>query len=145
MLDSSAFLADPELVQALVKHSLQVSFGGEYAFFRQGDHPVGLYIVEQGEVTLSMAPPSGGKLFSVTVSAGSVLGLPGLVANEPYTLTAVAQTGAQLRFVTRSEFLLLMENNPPLALKILGILAAEVRSARETILELMPEQTRRTG
>jgi CRP-like cAMP-binding protein len=55
--------------------------------------------------------------------------------NEPYTLTATARSGAQLSFVSRDDFTALMQSDPLLSLKVLEVLAAEVRSARQAILQ----------
>jgi CRP-like cAMP-binding protein len=67
------------------------------------------------------------------VSAGSLLGLPGLISGEPYTLTAIARNGARVSFVSRDDFTSLMQTNPLMALKMLEVLAAEVRSARHAL------------
>jgi len=67
------------------------------------------------------------------VSAGSLLGLPGLISGEPYTLTAIARNGARLSFVSRDDFTSLMQTKPLMALKMLEVLAAEVRSARHAL------------
>lgn len=72
-LDPSAFLADPELIQALEKHAIEVSCGGDYVLFRQGDPPVGLFILNKGEVTLSMTSPAGDSLLSIQVDRKSVV------------------------------------------------------------------------
>jgi CRP-like cAMP-binding protein len=137
-LDPSAFIANPELVAALKKHSIEVSCGGEYFLFRQGDPPVGLFIVNKGQVTLSMDSPTGEPLLSMQVGPGSLLGLPGLIGNEPYTLSALALDGARLSFVTHDDFKALMLSDPGLALKVLEVLAAEVRSARHAAQDLRP-------
>jgi len=134
-LDPSAFLADPELILALEKRSTPISCVEESVLFRQGEAPVGLYILSQGEATLTMNSESGQPIVSTQAAPGSLLGLPGLVGNEPYTLTAVALSGARLGFVSREDFAALMQSNPTLSLKILQILAAEVRSARNAILQ----------
>lgn len=134
-LDPSAFQADPELIQALEKRSTPIQCGDERVLFRQGDVPSGLFILSQGEATLTMKSAAGKPIISTQAAPGSVLGLPGLVGNEPYTLTAVARGGAQLRFVSRDDFAALMQSDPFLSLKVLQVLAAEVRSARRAILQ----------
>jgi CRP/FNR family transcriptional regulator len=132
-LDPSAFLADPELIQALDQHSTAISCGGDRVLFNQGDDCKGLYILKRGETTLTMTSPNGEEIMSTQASAGSLLGLPGLIGDEPYTLTAIARDGARLSFVTRDEFDKLMQSSPLLSLKILEVLAAEVRSARRAL------------
>ncbi len=133
-LDPSAFLANPDLIQALRKQSTEVLCPEDRVLFRQGDDPCGLYILLKGKVTLTMTSPAGKSILSAHAAEGSLLGLPGLIGNEPYTLTAKAHGGAELSFVSRDQFTVLMQNDPLLALTVLQVLAAEVRSARNAIL-----------
>jgi CRP-like cAMP-binding protein len=133
MLDPTAFVADAELVEALTKKAAPFACDTDRVLFRQGDTPAGLFILNGGEVTLSMYAPSGETILSFQTSAGSLLGLPGLVSNQPYTLGAVAQAGANISFINREAFTAFMNANPTLALKILQVLAAEVSAARRAI------------
>jgi CRP-like cAMP-binding protein len=80
-----------------------------------------------------MASPAGDQVMSVQARANSLLGLPGLIGNEPYTLTAIARDGARLSFITREDFTALMQTDPRIGIKILQVLAAEVRSARRAL------------
>jgi len=134
-LDPSAFVADPKLIQALGQRAIELSCGAESVLFRQGDKPAGLYILHTGEVTLTMTSLAGEAILSAHAAPGSVLGLPGLIGNEPYTLTATARSGAKLGFITRDDFTALMQSDPLMSLKVLQVLAAEVRSARQAILQ----------
>jgi CRP-like cAMP-binding protein len=72
---------------------------------------------------------------SITLHPGSLLGLPALIGNEPYTMTALAEKDAELGFVTREDFNSLMLTDPSLAVRVLRVLAAEVRTARHAISE----------
>jgi CRP-like cAMP-binding protein len=132
-LDPTAFLADPELIRALTEHATPVVCDTERILFQQDDPSVGLYILNEGKATLSMASQDGQKILSVEATSGSLLGLPGLASSQPYSLTAVARAGARVSFLARSEFIAIMESNPTLAFKILQVLAAEVRSARQAL------------
>jgi CRP-like cAMP-binding protein len=134
-LDPTAFVADPILIQGMQQQATPISCSEESVLFRQGEVPIGLYILKSGEVTLTMSSSSGKEIISTKAAAGSVLGLPGLIGNEPYTLTATARAGSELGFVAREGFTALMRTDPLLALKVLRVLAAEVRSARSTILQ----------
>jgi CRP-like cAMP-binding protein len=135
-LDTSAFVAAPELLQALEKHSTTIDCGEDRILFNQGDAPRGLYILSQGEVTLTMSSPKGKQVMQIEAHTGSLLGLPGLISDKPYTLSATARNGARLSFIPRDEFTSLMQADPLLALKILEVLAAEVRSARRVLSSL---------
>ena len=132
-LDSSAFVADLELIHALEEKSTAIACAEERVIFKQGDHPKGLYILDQGEITLTMTAPGGQQVMEIKAQPGSLLGLPGLIGEGPYTLSAIARDGARLSFVPRDEFNSLMQTSPLLALKILQVLAAEVRSARSAL------------
>lgn len=132
-LDPTAFLADSELIRALSEHATPIVCDTDRILFQQDDPAVGLYILLEGEASLSMTSQNGQTILSGEARDGSLLGLPGLISNQPYSLTAVAHAGAQVSFLGRSEFTTLMESNPPLAFKILQVLAAEVRSARNAL------------
>jgi CRP-like cAMP-binding protein len=133
-LDPSAFLADPELIQALEDQSTPIYCEGDRVLFRQGEKPLGLFVLDSGTAKLTMNSPSGEEVMSIDATAGSLLGLPGLIGDEPYSLTAIARKDAELCFISRDEFTNLMRTNPLLSLKVLQVLAAEVRSARQAIL-----------
>ncbi len=141
-LDPTAFQAEPELIQGLEQQSTPIACSEDCVLFRQGDNPAGLYILKGGEVTLTMNSAGGKEIATVTATAGSILGLPGLIGNQPYTLTAIAHAGAQTSFLTRDSFTDLMRTDPSLALKVLQVLAAEVRSARRAILDKRSTQPR---
>ena len=132
-LDPSAFVADSELIHALEEKSTAIACGEDRVLFKQGDHPKGLYILDQGEITLTMTTPEGQQIMEIQAHAGSLLGLPGLIGAGPYTLSAIARDGARLSFVPRDEFTQLMQADPRLSFKILQVLAAELRSARQAL------------
>lgn len=135
-LDPSAFLADPELIRALEKRATPIACDEDRVLFRQGDPSIGLYILLKGEATISMNPGNDGAIFSCKAAAGSLLGLPGLIAKQPYSLSAHACRGAEVSFVAASDFDFLMQSDHSLLLKVLQVLAAEVRSARLAITQL---------
>ena len=132
-LDPTAFVADPELIRALERQSSPIACDQDRVLFRQGETPLGLFILHTGETTLSMDSDTGESILSIQTTAGSLLGLPGLLSSKPYSLTAVARAGARVSFIARDAFAALMESQPLLALKILQVLAAEVHSARRAL------------
>jgi CRP-like cAMP-binding protein len=135
-LDPSAFVADSELIQALQGFCVPIACEEDRTLFRQGDMPTGLYILRKGNATLTMTSPLGDLLTCTAVQSGSLLGLPGLIGNRPYTLTAMGLKGSDVCFVTREDFSKLMLTQPSLSLMVLRVLAAEVRTARNAISEL---------
>jgi len=135
-IDSSAFVADQELIKALENRSTPIDCGEDRILFRQGESPAGLYILHEGTVTLTMESLAREVVMQGTASAGSLLGLPGLIGNEPYSLTARALKGSRLSFVKRDDFSSLMLTDPAMSVRVLRVLAAEVRTARFALSEL---------
>lgn len=134
-LDPSAFVADKELLEALEARSTLIACDTDRILFHQGDLPNGLYILRSGSATLSMTSLTGEEIISTHVAPGSLLGLPGFISDQPYSLTGKASKGAELGFVSRESFSDLMLSNPALSLKVLSVLAAEVRAARSALSE----------
>jgi len=127
--------ADGSLVQALLKRSLPVDCGEWRTLFNQGDTPDGLFILERGEAVLVMRSDAGRTVMCREASAGSLLGLPGVISNEPYTLTAFACNGSAVSFISREDFERTLEEDPGLFPGILQILATEVHSVPRAIAE----------
>jgi CRP/FNR family transcriptional regulator, cyclic AMP receptor protein len=131
--DSSAFVADPELIRVLVARATPLVFDADRTLFNQDDPPAGVYIVHEGGATLTMTANDGRIIFSIPAMPGSLLGLPALISDRPYSLTAVAHQGARVSFIGRDDFFALMQADPLLSVKMLQVLAAEVRTARQAL------------
>lgn len=134
-LDPNAFVADGQLLSALVERSTPFDCKGDRVLFQQGDEPSGLFILLDGPVDLTMCSPEGTLVVDVPALPGSLLGLPALVGNVGYSLSAHAKSGARVSFVDRDELSKLMLTEPTLAMMILRVLAAEVRTARMALVE----------
>ncbi|MGA7109651.1 MAG: cyclic nucleotide-binding domain-containing protein [Terracidiphilus sp.] len=134
-LDPSAFAADPELLAALSDRSTRTPSDEDQVLFRQGELPRGLFVLFAGSAILTMTSLEGETVVRISVSAGSLLGLPAFIGNQPYSLTAEVLKGAELGFVKREDFSEMMLKIPALSLKVLSVLAAEVRAARSALSE----------
>ena len=129
-LDSSAFVADQELIRALLPRARVVDCSRDQVLFVQGDAPSGIYILQSGNVTMTMKSPTGDEIVAVQPEPGSLLGLPGVVGDSPYSMSAYAKAGAEISFLTRDDLSHLMLSEPALSMKLLRVLANEVRTAR---------------
>ena len=135
-MDASAFVADQGLIEALKTHATRVDCTEDRVLFNQGDEPHGLYIFCGGEVTMTLTSPAGYVVMSMPVAIGSLLGLPGVIGNVTYSLSATAKSGAKVSFVSREEFSRLMLSDPSISTGILRVLAAEVRTARMALVDM---------
>ena len=97
--------------------------------FNQGDPPVGVYVIRRGSVRLTVKAGDSEILMRVA-QPGSVLGLPGVLSNKPYSLTARVVQQCELGFVRAEKLIQLVRDNPTLGLQVLQLLSEEVRAAR---------------
>jgi len=132
-IDPKAFVSEPELIRILAERAAPTTCQPDGPFFCQDDPPEGLYIFHEGGVTLSIASQSDRSLFAAQTLPSSPLGLPSAVSDNPYTLTVTAVAGAQIRFLSRSEFTQLMPSEPDLSVRILEVLAVQVQSTRHAL------------
>lgn len=134
-MDPSAFVASQDLIRSLQPRSTLTACRHDRILFHQGDQATGIYILLSGSATLTMQSNSGEEVMRLDCGPGSVLGLPALIGNKPYSLTALAHAGAGVCFVSHDEFTHLMAAEPLLSMKVLEILAAEVHLARKAIFD----------
>ena len=130
-VDPCAFVADSDLLRVLKTRATRIHCETERIFFQQGDPPAGLFVVVEGEVALSMVSRMGRTIVSVRTGRGSLVGLPGVVGGQPYTMTATAQAGATVDFVSQEEFLGFMHSESMLGMKLLEAMASRVRMVLE--------------
>jgi CRP-like cAMP-binding protein len=132
-IDPAAFVADPRLIRVLSERSVLIPCENERVLFRQDEPSVGIFIVHKGGVTISLISQDGHSLFAAQARPHSILGLPGVISSLPYTMSATAEGGAQVSFVSSADLKAHMEADSTLSLKMLELLAAEVRSARKAL------------
>jgi CRP/FNR family cyclic AMP-dependent transcriptional regulator len=132
---SSAFIADPELIEELEKRAKPIAVAADCVLFRQGDAPTGVFILRRGSARLT-SQSDGDAILSVRAGAGSLLGVPAVVGSKPYSLTAEALEGAEVSMLPSDDFVQLMSTQPILSFRVLQVLAEEVRFAREALSHL---------
>jgi CRP/FNR family transcriptional regulator len=102
--------------------------------FAQGDEPAGVYVVTSGKVRLFIRNPDTGAItFDRISEPGSMLGLPAVFGDRPYSMSAEAVEETEVAFVPRRLFLELMQSNGQLCMRCLQLLSEEVRVARDAI------------
>jgi CRP-like cAMP-binding protein len=140
--DTPAFVADADLMAALEACGQLHCCKSEETLFRQGELPEALYLLQKGQVTLTAHSAEKECVFARQALRGSVFGLPGVISNTPYSLTARARAGSQLRVISRHAFHQMLSLNPEMSFHALRILAAEVQAARRILHD--EEETQRT-
>ena len=132
-IPSMETILDRELLERIVSQSAAIIPQGGI-LFRQGEPADCLYFVKSGEASLTMQ--AGGKDVKIRAGQGSLLGIPAIVGNQPYSMTGRASSDAEIFRLSSVVFSDLMKTEPKMQQAVLRILAGEVRVARQALSEL---------
>ena len=118
-----------ELTQHLERLATIVHKPKGTILFRRGDPASGLYLIHRGEVSLTINcddaffPPK-------ILTGGCLVGLPGTISGNPYSLTAEVVKDAELAFIPRPAVLDLLQRNSPLCFQVMEMLSDEISQIR---------------
>ncbi len=76
-----------------------------YTLFSEGEAVLGVHVIRDGRVKLSIGSDEGRSLILGLVGRGTVLGLPGSVLGLPHAVTARVVKSAKLSFICRDDVL----------------------------------------
>jgi CRP-like cAMP-binding protein len=127
-------ILDRGVAQQIIERSVEV-IPQDGILFRQGQWGDCLYFVKWGEVALTML--AGNKEIRIRAGNGSLLGLPAVFGNQPYTMTAKATWDAEIFKLCADAFRDLMNEEPRMKEIILHVLAGEVRAIRQAFSQLI--------
>src|SRR5450631_942408 len=99
-LRHDSFTSDERLTQALLGPSLSIQCDEGRILFSQGETPKGIYLLKSGEAALMMQAASGQIVLCQRALPGSILGLPAVIGNVPYTMSALVRKDSSLGFVS---------------------------------------------
>jgi CRP-like cAMP-binding protein len=126
--------ATPELRAALEATAVRETRRRGEMLFEQGDPAEAFYVVDQGEVEISVLSADGRKLALDIVVAGEVLGEIGLFGGER-TAAATALGDVVLRRMRRADVLAQIRAHPYLALEFIEILCGRLRAVSRKLEE----------
>ncbi len=132
-IPSLEIILDRKLAEKIISRSVEV-FCRDGILFRQGERADCLYFVKSGDVNLTMK--AGGKEVRIRAGQGSLLGIPAIVGNQPYSMTGKAAWEAEVFRLSRDSFNDLIKTEPRMQQAALRILAGEVRVARQALSDL---------
>jgi CRP-like cAMP-binding protein len=127
-------ILDRSLAEKIIERSVEV-ITQDGVLFRQGQRRDCLYFVKWGEVALTIK--AGDKEIRIRAGKGSLLGLPAVYANQPYTMTAKAAWDAEIFKLGADAFSDLMDTEPRMHEIVLQVLAGEVRAIRQAFSQLI--------
>ena len=105
--------------------------------FVKGDPGDALYGVRRGQIRIETGTTAGERLTIEVFGAGDLFGEIAVLDGRPRTADAVAQEDAELFVLPRADFLKTLESDVRLAIRIIELLCARLRSTNERTEEMM--------
>jgi len=108
--------------------------------YKQNDHPDGFYIVDQGEVEISVETNDGLEIVANFSRAGDSFGERALIDYAPRTASVLTLRETDLLVIHRSDFDRLIEESPDIHVKVVDILSKGQRQSDSYYVEQIIEK-----
>jgi CRP/FNR family transcriptional regulator, cyclic AMP receptor protein len=105
--------------------------------FREGEPAERLFLIGEGRVKLSTASPSGQELLIGVLGRGQIFGELEVIDRGPRAMDARAMEAAEVFAFDSDVFWTMLENRPPLARRLLELMARRLRRADQTSQDLV--------
>jgi CRP-like cAMP-binding protein len=132
-IESSPLRTDLEFFQVFQDRSIPILCNQDRVLFCQGETATGIFILHEGSANLFKRGNENDSVICLRATGPSIIGLPSVLGRHPNDFTAIAESGARVTFVHQEDLTNSMNSDPPLMIKVLRLLAAEVDYARQAI------------
>lgn len=125
------------------RESRTIDFKAGETIFKAGDPAEVLYVIQQGEVEIMLAPHH-----TDILGPGELFGEMSLMSHEPRSATAIARTDVRLVAVDEKRFGFMVQETPNFALTVMRVMASrlrhENRALSDALTKLQNEVAQRT-
>ena len=113
-----------------------ITFVKKQVIYAEGKYPTRLFYIKEGKVKTYKSTSYGKELTIELYNAGDFMGYNALLENSKYRETAEALEDCEISTISKEDFELLINNNPAVAKKFIGLLAKNVAEREEQLLGL---------
>ncbi len=110
--------------------------------FYEGTRPTGLYAISKGMVKIYKIDSTGKEHIVRLAREGDILGYRALITNDVYSAFASPIIESTICFIPRETFLQLMESNSHLSMRIVQMLAQDLKNAEERLAKIAQKSVR---
>lgn len=114
-----------------------VSFRRGEMIFREGEPAERLFLIEAGRVKLTVSSSRGGELLIALLARGQLFGELEIIDRGSRAMSARAMEDSRIFSLDGDMFWTLLENRPPLARRLLELMARRLRRADQTSQDLV--------
>jgi CRP-like cAMP-binding protein len=112
----------------LAEHETLIPFAKGETLFREGEPPLGVYVLHSGTVHLLFAAKNGRAKPLREAQPGQILGLSCIVTQRVHDCTATAAEACKVAFIDRDDFLRALDESPTVWFSVLRLLSSEVNA-----------------
>jgi CRP/FNR family cyclic AMP-dependent transcriptional regulator len=105
----------------------------EQTLFRAGDAGNAMYLIERGQVRISVKAADGHEINVAELGPGDFFGEMAMLDGQPRSANATALEDSRLAILSRKHFMSFMEDNSNVALQMLSALAHRLRQTDELL------------
>lgn len=127
-------LSDP-ILRSLAESSVFRRFESGQPIFRSGSAGESMMIVAQGTVRISVLTPTARDVILTDIGEGEVFGEIAVLDGRGRTAEALALTKCQLLVLERRQLLKVIRAYPDLAIKLLELLCARIRTSDDRMMD----------
>lgn len=141
--DSSVFceLHGDDLSQISLRKGCKTFSRGEMIFYA-GDTPSELFCVQKGMVKIYRVGSDGREQIVRLAKPGDIVGYRSLISGDRYAAFAAALDDVEICHIPKSVFMSLLAGSNGLSSRVLSLLATELRSAEERIVDMAQKPVR---
>src|SRR4051812_114467 len=105
----------------------------QQVLFRGGDAGDGMYLIEEGKVSISMTGADGHEISIAELGEGDFFGEMAMLDGKPRSARATSVESSRLAILSREHFLSFVQGNSNVALEMMGALAHRLRRTDEIL------------
>ncbi len=112
------------------------------SLFNEGGYPKALYVVYKGIVKIHKYGVNGKEQITRLASAGDIIGYRSILNGEQYSASASAVEETRLFKIPSDAFLDLLKANSDFSMKVLKMLAGDLRKAEKQVIDMAQKSVR---
>jgi CRP/FNR family transcriptional regulator, cyclic AMP receptor protein len=128
---------EPPDLRELATRLREVRYQRPELIYREGEPARELFVVDEGNVKLTITSPSNRSQLVGLVGRGQVFGEPGVMDHGPRAMDARTVGSCRLYALAVEDFWRLVESRPVLARRVIEVLTERIRRADRATLDLM--------
>jgi CRP-like cAMP-binding protein len=130
-----------ELLKDLSKARVTNIYKKGQIIYYEGNKPYGVYCINSGKIKLQKYAENGKSYISSISKPGDMLGYKAFFTDDKFSETAEALEDSMICFLDREKFFSLIKKEPKFSLKLLSIMANEVKCAENHARDMAYKST----